>query len=101
MTTITPDTIVRIPDHVAHRPFDADTVALNLRTGHYHGLNRTAGRMFELLREHGRVGTAAEIAAGDYGRPLEETLADMVQLCDELAQRGLIELGPDTTPPAP
>jgi hypothetical protein len=99
MTVIDADTIVRVPEHVAHRPFTADTVALNVKSGNYHGLNHTAGRMFELLREHGRVGAAAEAVAAEFGQPAATVLADMVVLCEQLVERDLLEVvGPG--PPA-
>ena len=36
---------VDVPAHVAQREFADETVALNLETGRYHGLNSTASRM--------------------------------------------------------
>jgi hypothetical protein len=81
---------VTVPDHVAHRAFEGETVVLNLDSGQYHGLNPTAARMFELLAEHGRIEAAASAAASEYGRPQDEVVADLVRLCEQLAERGLI-----------
>jgi hypothetical protein len=77
---------------VALRAFESETVVLNLDSGQYHGLNPTAGRMVELLREHGQVEKAADAAAQEYGQPREEVLADLIELCGQLAERGLIEV---------
>jgi hypothetical protein len=83
----------RIPDHVVYRSFEAETVLLNLRTGQYHGLNPTGGRMLELLEEtDGSIGTAVERLAGEYGKTVEEIAEDMVGFCAALAERGLIEV---------
>ena len=38
---------VRVPDHVVYRDFAEQTVALNLHTGRYHGLNETSAEMLE------------------------------------------------------
>ena len=42
------------PSHVVYRTFVTETVALNIETGQYHGLNATAGRMLEVLERGGR-----------------------------------------------
>ena len=63
------DLNVRVPDHVVHRSFVAETVVLNLQTGRYHGLNPTAGRMLEVLDDKGSVREAASVLAEEYGQP--------------------------------
>ncbi len=57
----------RLPQHVVHRSFVSETVVLNLRTGRYHGLNPTAGRMLEALEAASTVGDAVPVLAGEYG----------------------------------
>jgi hypothetical protein len=85
---------VAIPQHVVFRSFVEETVVLNLESGRYHGLNRTAGRMLELLGELGDVDAAAVAVAGETGTPSERVKADLEELCASLAERGLIELTP-------
>ncbi len=48
---------IRIPHHVVFRHFVNETVVLNLQTGKYHGLNRTAGRMLHELITEGSLAT--------------------------------------------
>jgi hypothetical protein len=83
---------VRIPDHVVFRSFPAETVALNLDTGQYHGLNPVAGKMLETLEKAGSLAAAAPLLAAGYDQPLETIRADLRRLCEDLAARGLIEL---------
>ena len=83
---------VRVPDHVVYRAFDAETVLLNLETGTYHGLNETGGRVLEVLRETGSTVAAAEAVAAEFAQPVEEVTRDVVELCQVLASRGLIEV---------
>lgn len=83
---------VRVPDHVVFRSFPGETVALNLNTGQYHGLNPVAGRMIEVLSESGSVSAAVASLAGEYGQPEEVVEADLRALCANLLERGLIEL---------
>ncbi len=95
MTRRQPNGHVRIPDHVVHRSFGEQSVVLNLQTGRYHGLNSTGRRMFELLEETGTVeGIVAQLAK-EYDHPEPEIAADLIDLCAELSERGLLELDVD------
>jgi Coenzyme PQQ synthesis protein D (PqqD) len=83
---------VRLPQHVVHRGFVAETVVLNLRTGKYHGLNPTAGRMLEALETAPTVGDAVPGLASEYGIEPAKAQSDLVALCQGLLERGLIEI---------
>jgi hypothetical protein len=82
---------VRVPDHVVYRDFAEQTVALNLHTGRYHGLNETSAAMLEALREAPTVAAAAERLAPRWDVDPGVLLADLLDLCDGLERRGLIE----------
>lgn len=86
---------VSVPDHVVFRSFPGETVALNLQTGKYHGLNPVAGRMVEALVENGDLGRTAALLAEEYDQPQETVEADLRRLCEDLSRRGLIELPVD------
>jgi hypothetical protein len=83
---------VRLPQHVVHREFVEETVVLNLRTGKYHGLNPTAGRMLEVLDAAPSVADAVATLAGEYATEPELVQRDVVALCRGLLERGLIEV---------
>jgi hypothetical protein len=83
----------RIPDHVVHRTFVNETVVLNLKTGKYHGLNLTAGRMFELVDGVATLQDLAGRISEEYEQPLEEVQRDLCELVSKLHERGLVELG--------
>jgi Coenzyme PQQ synthesis protein D (PqqD) len=86
---------VVIPDHVVMRAFEAETLVLNLDTGTYHGLNPTGARMLDLLREtDGDVGRSLKALSKEYDMPQDELSDDLVRLCRELAERGLVEIVP-------
>jgi hypothetical protein len=87
---------VRIPEHVVHRSFGEQSVVLNLQTGRYHGLNGTGRRMFEMLEETGTLEGVAKRLAQEYDHPEAEITADLVDLCAELSERGLLEMDVDT-----
>ncbi|HEY1834215.1 MAG TPA: PqqD family protein [Solirubrobacteraceae bacterium] len=83
---------VLIPQHVVYRTFPSETVVLNLHTGRYHGLNVTAGKMLDVLKDASAVRDAVGTLASEFR--LDPTLVrrDVCSLCRELLQRGLIEL---------
>jgi Coenzyme PQQ synthesis protein D (PqqD) len=85
----------RLPQHVVHRSFVAETVVLNLRTGKYHGLNPTAGRMLQALETAPTVGGAASELADEYGLERERIQGDLLALTRGLLERGLIETTDD------
>jgi hypothetical protein len=82
---------VRVPEHVVYRDFADQTVALNLQTGRYHGLNATAAAMLEALREAPNVAAAAERLAPEWEVAPDALLADLLELCEGLESRGLLE----------
>ncbi len=84
-------TRARLPQHVVHRSFVAETVVLNLRTGKYHGLNPTAGKMLEALEAAPTVGGAVPMLASEYGLEQERIQSDLLVLTRGLLERGLIE----------
>jgi hypothetical protein len=83
---------VQVPDHVVYRSFPGETVALNLTTGKYHGLNPVAGRMIEMLSETGSIEKAAAVLATEYDQPAARIEADLRGLCADLIERDLIEV---------
>ncbi len=89
------DSRIAVPQHVMHRAFPTETVLLNLNTGQYHGLNPTAGRMFEVLEETGNPRQAAAHLAGDFELEVEVVEADLNELCAGLVDRGLLEVVAD------
>lgn len=88
------DVRVRVPKHVVFREFPAETVVLNLQTEQYHGLNPTAGTMLSALGRSETVGHAARAVAAQFERGEADVRADVVGLCRQLLDRGLIEIVP-------
>ena len=83
---------IRIPDHVVYRTFVRETVLLNLATGRYHGINPTGGRIHDLLAGDATLGSAAQALADEYQRPLSDVEHDVCVFCEDLRERGLIEV---------
>ena len=85
----------RLPQHVVHRSFVAETVVLNLRTGKYHGLNPTAGVMLDALEAAPTVGDAVPALADQYGLEQQQIETDLLTLTRGLLERGLIVTADD------
>jgi Coenzyme PQQ synthesis protein D (PqqD) len=83
---------IRVPDHIVYRTFVRETVVLNLATGRYHGINPTGGRILDLLIDDATLGSAAQVLAEEYQRPLADVERDVCTFCEELRERGLIEV---------
>lgn len=86
------DAAVVVPQHVTFRSFASETVALNLRTGQFHGLNATAGRMVDVIQRSARPRDAIATLASEYGVSDEQIKRDMSDLLAMLLERELIEL---------
>jgi hypothetical protein len=90
---------LRLPEHVVHRTFVAETVVLNLQTGKYHGLNPMGGHMLDVLGDSPDVRTAAERVAAEYDQDPDMVEDDFVAFCSDLLDRGLIELEVERSEP--
>lgn len=82
----------RVPEHVVHRQFAEETVVLNLKTGYYHGLNVTGGRMMDVLGGAPTIAAAAQALADEYDQLLSVIEEDLTAFCLALVERDLIEL---------
>ena len=89
------DAMVRIPNHVVYRSFVQETVVLNLETGRYHGLNRTAGAMLAALDAAGSIRGALQSLAESFPEAGAQLEDDLIKFCEDAQQRGLVEL-PET-----
>jgi hypothetical protein len=87
-----------VPEHVVERAFQGESVALNLRSGQYHGLNGVAARMFESLRTAATVGDAVGPLAEAFGQPREVIERDLTALVRQFAERGLVVLDDGAAP---
>ena len=82
----------QVPRHVVYRDFVNETVVLNLETGTYHGLNRTAGLMLTALESEPSVRSAAAKLAAEHNWDRSTIERDLVGLCNALLESGLLEL---------
>jgi hypothetical protein len=84
------NSLVCVPDDVLFRDLDGEAVILNLRTGTYYGLDEVGTRMWLLLVEHGRVGSAYTALLAEYAVNEDQLSGDLLGLVDKLASRQLL-----------
>jgi hypothetical protein len=84
-------TRLRVPDHVVYRDFGDETVVLNLDSGRYHGLNPTAAAMLAAVDGAETIGAAVEPLAAELDQPVDVVERDLLELCEALTERGLME----------
>jgi hypothetical protein len=84
------DARITVPENVVFRHFAAETVILNLATGRYHGLNPSGGAMLEALQRQGTIRASVPEIAERFAQPEDRIERDMLTLCRDLSERGLI-----------
>jgi hypothetical protein len=89
--TILPSRI-RIPQHVVHRSLANETVMLNVLTGQYHSLNESGGRILDVLERTPDLDVAIAQLSEQLNVSEDVLRSDIARFCDDLVQRGLIEL---------
>jgi hypothetical protein len=85
---------IRIPQHVVYRSLVSETVMLNVLTGMYYGLNQTAGRMLDVLENGREIDAVVSELAIEFDVAPETIRQDLLNLCNDLALKGLVELDP-------
>jgi hypothetical protein len=82
---------LRIPDNVATRTIENETVLLNLDTGIYFGLDAVGSRFIELLENSGTLAAVYSLMLEEYEVKPEVLEADLLRLSNEMCSKGLLE----------
>jgi endonuclease III len=86
------DSQARVPQHVVFREFAEETVLLDIQSGRYYGLNRTAGRMLTAVNTHETVRDALTSLCKEFPDARAVIEADLLRLCRDLSKLGLVAL---------
>jgi hypothetical protein len=81
-----------VPRHVVLRQFAAETVLLNVESGHYYGMDEAGTRFFEVLKASQDLSAALVVLSGEFEVEEERLRDDLLRYCQELLGLGLIEL---------
>ena len=82
---------ITIPAHVLSQPLEHETILLNLSTGVYFGLDPIGTRVWQHLRERGRLGTMLAALQEEFEVEPLRLAQDVQRLMRRLKQDGLIE----------
>jgi hypothetical protein len=69
-----------------------ETILLSMQSAKYYGLDQTASRIWELVREPTRVSDICAALTREYDVAPDRCEADVLQFLRELAAKGLIEI---------
>ena len=83
---------VTLPEHVVRRAFAEESIALNLDTGQYHGLNPIAAAMIDALETGSTGEEVVQRFAQEYDESTERIRGDLLRLLRDLTERGLVEI---------
>lgn len=73
---------------------DGETVMLALDSGLYHSLDGVAARIWELLETPATAEEMARLIAGQYGVPVEQCEADILEFFQDLVSADLVVVEP-------
>jgi hypothetical protein len=88
---------LNVPEDVLSRELDGEAVLLDLRSGHYFGLNATGSRVWTLLKEGKNTDDIARALVDEFDVELDRALVDARAFIDMLFERGLIRRAGTTT----
>jgi hypothetical protein len=100
MSNVMPSTYVRPSADVIFRELEAESVLLDLASGHYFGLNAVGTRVWLLLENGATVDGVVDAIAAEFDAERAEIARDVAELLTELAARGLVIRGTEPAPPA-
>lgn len=81
---------MNVPEDVLSRDLDGEAVLLDLRSGHYFGLNATGSRVWTMLKEGKDTEDIARGLVEEFDVDFERALADARSFIETLFERGLI-----------
>lgn len=92
MAAVLPDTLITRSNDLLATQVDGETVLMDIGSGKYYGLARTAQVIWSLLEQPLRFEALCVQLQGRYAGPAEAIAADTRRFVDELAQQQLVTL---------
>ncbi|MGC9334108.1 MAG: PqqD family protein [Anaerolineae bacterium] len=89
---LTPETRATIPGDILFQLVEDGAVILNADSGLYYGLDEVGVRMWQLIREHGRLGTVHEHLLEEYDAAPEQLWDDLASLAQTMEAEGLVTI---------
>ena len=91
---ITLETKFQVPEDVLFREIGGEAVILDIKSGKYYGLNEMGTRMWAAMVEKGSLQAACQALLEEYDASEAQLQADLLQLVEGLAEKGLLTVEP-------
>lgn len=91
---IEPDSFVVAVSQQVSVDLGEEVLILHLSTAGYYSVRNVAARIWKLLEDPIRVSEIAEVLAREYGVPIDQCRADVLELLDALLERDLVRITP-------
>jgi len=89
---VTLDSVVKIADDVIFQELEGEAVLLNMQSEIYFGLDATGTRIWELLKNDGRVRFVSDALLDEYEVGEEQLWDHLCEFINQLHSKGLVEV---------
>ena len=96
--TLSDDSLVKASGNQVSSEVDGEAVSVNLKSGVYYSLNAVGSRIWQLVQETSSVREIRETIVEEYEVEAERCGRDVLNLLNELAAKGLIQVDGGSTP---
>ena len=91
------NSIVRRKDEIISGDVDGETVMMSIERGHYHSLNPTGNKIWEILETPCTVGRIIETLKDEFDAKPEVIIEEVYRFLDRLLERDIIQIdAPET-----
>ncbi len=92
------NSIVRRKDEIISGDVDGETVMMSIERGHYHSLNLTGNRIWEILETPCTVSRIIERLKDEFDAKPEVITEEVYRFLDQLLERDIIQIDASDTP---
>lgn len=83
---------IKICDAIISHPLDDEKIMVNIETGHYFGVGRTARRIWELIETPVTVSALCDQLAEEFNGEREQIERDVIAFLQDLESEGLVSV---------
>src|SRR5215212_8196102 len=95
---LAPDSVVVVSKSQLASDIGGETVILALTAGRYYGLDAVGARIWQLIQEPRAITDIRKTIVAEYEVDPERCEADLLQLLEQMAAAGLVEVRSDSAP---
>ena len=91
------NSIVRRKDEIISGDVDGETVMMSIEKGHYHSMNLTGNRIWEILENPCTVGKMIETLKDEFDAKPEVITEELYRFLDQLLESDIIQIDASET----